>query len=126
LLFSASRQSKGMTLKLTDAITQFADRPGRSGEQLENTTEHIDLGETWGRARRAAIALTSHENKAIGDLLITDIKQILVIRGVDRLRSKDLVSELAEMEYRPRLEWDNGRPTSARAPGRCWITAAAG
>jgi putative DNA primase/helicase len=71
-------------------------------------------GETWGaRARSAAIALASPENdEAVGDLVLLDIKQMFAVRGVDRLRSTDLVSELAQMEHRPWPEWDNGRPMS--------------
>jgi putative DNA primase/helicase len=93
-----------------DIPVELNDRAADNWRQLLAIADLA--GETWSlRARTAAIAVTGLEHdEAIGDLLLFDIKQIFSVRGVDRLRSTDLVSDLAEMEHRQWPEWRNGQP----------------
>jgi putative DNA primase/helicase len=96
-----------------DIPVQLNDRAADNWRQLLAIADLA--GETWSlRARSAAIAMTGIEHdEALGDLLLFDIKLIFSVRGVDRLRSTDLVSQLAEMEHRQWPEWWNGQPMTA-------------
>lgn len=69
-------------------------------------------GADWAeRARCAAVALSVTEHvDDHGQLVLTDIKQIFVSRAVDRLRSIDIVAELAQMEHRQWAEWEQHKP----------------
>jgi putative DNA primase/helicase len=106
----AARDSHLITDPDPDIPVELNDRAADNWRRLLAIADLA--GETWGlRTRSAAIALTGREHEeAVGDLLLLDIKQIYAVGGNDRLRSKDIVSKLAEMEHRPWPEWDNGCP----------------
>jgi hypothetical protein len=70
-------------------------------------------GHWLDRAREAARILSGGE--AVEDTstrvqLLADIHSIFDVRGVDRIRSTELVAALADMEDRPWPEWKNGKP----------------
>jgi putative DNA primase/helicase len=71
-------------------------------------------GAEWAeRARRAAVALSfSEHHEDHGQLALTDIRQIFENRGGDRIRSIDLVADMAQIEHRPWAEWVHLRPIS--------------
>jgi hypothetical protein len=57
------------------------------------------FGSAWGeRARAAAVAFKTGRDEDTGILLLEDIKEIFNTRGVDRIKSQDLVDALREME----------------------------
>lgn len=74
----------------------------------------IAAGGDWPqRAREAARILSGGE--AVEDTsarvqLLADIRTVFAARGVDRIRSTDLVDALVDMEDRPWPEWSKGKP----------------
>jgi hypothetical protein len=97
--------------ELPDALTD------RQQDGAEPLLAIADLaGGEWPRtARRALVELCTEAQAAddsTGKLLLADIRQIFEQRGVDRLPSAELASELAEIETSPWGEWSHGKPLS--------------
>jgi len=72
------------------------------------------------RARSAAMMLSSvtdDDDDSARVMLLGDIKEIFESRGVDRIATPDLLTELHAMEERPWAEWSRGRPMTAQALG---------
>jgi hypothetical protein len=67
-------------------------------------------------ARRALVTLcveAQASDDSIGKLLLSDIREVFESRGVDRLSSAKLTTELATIEAAPWGEWSHGKPISA-------------
>ena len=73
-------------------------------------------GEWPERARRAALYLNggADSSDSVGATLLADLRDLYAAKGTDRLRSKDILDELASMEERPWIEWKRGAPLTAR------------
>ena len=68
-------------------------------------------GEWPERARRVARTFAaSVSDDTYSVVMLGDLSDIFDRRGVDRLHSDDIVSELGAMEDRPWSEWRNGKP----------------
>lgn len=81
-----------------------------------------EVGCKWpSRARRAALTLAGADVEDAGSsavLLLADLHQLFVGRGVDRLSSQDILAELHTMEERPWPEWSRGKPITATGLAR--------
>jgi putative DNA primase/helicase len=70
-------------------------------------------GEWPGRARQAAIKLTSDgadDESSVRVALLSDIRDAFAARNADRLSSEDLVAYLVELDERPWPEFKGGKP----------------
>jgi putative DNA primase/helicase len=91
---------------------------GLNDRAADNWTPLLSIAEVAGgrwpdRAHEAARILSHGE--AVEDTstrvqLLADIHSIFEARGVDRIRSTELVDALADMEDRPWPEWKNAKP----------------
>jgi hypothetical protein len=79
-------------------------------------------GRDWPEAARRALLELCAEAQAfdesIGKLLLSDILQVFVSAGVDRLASVDLVAALSKIETSPWSEWSRGKPLNAAGLAR--------
>lgn len=72
-------------------------------------------GGSWpGLARAAALGLSGEglKDDSIDALLLSDIRDVFLAKGGDRITGKDLIAALVELEDRPWSEWSRGRPMS--------------
>lgn len=97
------------TLQLNDAEpsvpAQLDDRAADCWEPLLAIADAA--GGDWPeKARRAAVALSGagRDDASLGVRLLTDIKGVFTTRGVERIRSVDLVHDLNDIEEAP---WSN-------------------
>ncbi len=78
-----------------------------------------EVGGRWPeRARRAASLLSgagASEDDSVRVQLLSDVRDLFAMSGVDRLRSKEIVSELTRLEGRPWAEWRRGQPITANS-----------
>lgn len=69
------------------------------------------LGGEWSaRARAAALVLentASSSSDSIGEMLLSDVRDIFEARGTERLASEEIAAALARLEERPWAEWGN-------------------
>jgi putative DNA primase/helicase len=78
-------------------------------------------GEWPDKARQAAMAVArvdASDDASTGVKLLTDIHDIFAERGIDRLRSEEIIIALVDMENRPWGEWKAGRPITQRQLAR--------
>jgi putative DNA primase/helicase len=76
-------------------------------------------GEWPSRARGVAeTAEFTKQDQSSRSMVLGDIRDIFVARGVDRLPSAALADALGGMENRPWSEWRNGKPITAAALAR--------
>jgi Protein of unknown function (DUF3631) len=75
-------------------------------------------GGDWpGRARRAAVELSSGEGREDDSMsmrLLADLREVFTATGAERFRTSDLIDRLAEVEESPWGDWF-GKPISAQA-----------
>ncbi|MCI5060689.1 MAG: DUF3631 domain-containing protein [Alphaproteobacteria bacterium] len=68
-------------------------------------------------ARKASLALAYKDDEdegSAGEMLLTDIRLILEERNQSQISTSDLLYYLVEIEERPWMEWNRGKPLSAR------------
>lgn len=77
-------------------------------------------GEWPARARAAAQSFlaTADDDQSARVILLSDIRDVLALRGNDRIASADLVSALIGLEERPWAEWKSGKAISANGLAR--------
>lgn len=94
---------------------------GRTADNWRHLLAIADVaGGDWPeRARKAAEVLSSEDDsRTASELLLSDIRDLFEIKGVDRMFSKDIALELERMEGRPWPEWKGGKPISANQIAR--------
>ena len=89
---------------------------GFAGRRADNWRPLLSIADLAGgnwpeRARAAAVALTQkNAGQTHGVALLSDIREIFAVAGVDRIASGNLARQLGEMESRPWPEWSRGKP----------------
>ncbi len=100
---------------------ELNDRAGDNWEPLL-AIAHVVGGPWPDRIRAAAIVLscdeTADDDATVGVMLLSDAWQIFTDMGVDKLRSKELVAALVELEDRPWPEWRRGNPITPTSISR--------
>jgi putative DNA primase/helicase len=78
------------------------------------------VGEAWpARARKAARALSgAADNESVRVLLLEDLRALFIERGVERLKTSDIIEHLATLEVHPWAEWKRGKPLSPTGMAR--------
>jgi putative DNA primase/helicase len=99
---AAPSMPDGLNDRATDAwepLVAIADRAG---------------GRWPGLARAASLSLSGEgmRDDNIDTLLLSDIRDVFLAKGGDRITGKELVTALNELEDRPWSEWSRGRPMS--------------
>jgi putative DNA primase/helicase len=86
------------------------DRAGDNWEPLLAIADRIGGG-TPARARDAALQLSGERpDDSIGEMVLSDLRDMFIERGVDRLTSKEICAALAEDETRPWHEYRHAKP----------------
>lgn len=97
-----------------DLPSELQDRARDNWRPLASVAE-VAGGEWSTRARRAAAKLTPEgRDLDVSVQLLEDLRDLFEERGVDRLGSRDICSELAEMEERPWPEFKTGKAITPR------------
>lgn len=98
-----------------DLPEELSDRQQDGAEPLLAIADCA--GGDWPSALRSALVALCREAQtddgSIGVQLLTDIRNVLDSREVERISSADLVAALAEIETSPWGEWSKGKPLSA-------------
>lgn len=78
-------------------------------------------GEGWPVCAREAIEAGSdsrNQDQSVGIMLLSDIQNMFVERGVERLTSADLVAGIIAIEGRPWAEWKADKPITTNSLAR--------
>ena len=89
------------------------DRAADAWEPLVAVADRA--GGSWpGLARAASLGLSGEglKDDNIDALLLSDIRDVFLAKGGDRITGKELIAALNELEDRPWSEWSRGRPMS--------------
>lgn len=82
--------------------------------EIDNWTPLFTIAGVCGNEQSAKEAMLSispkDEDDGIGSMILGDIKEIFDTKGVDKIFSQDLVSDLIDFEDRPWSEWKRGKP----------------
>lgn len=94
----------------------------RAQDNWEPLLAIADLaGGIWpSEARRAALGLSGNksDDKSTAEELLSDIRTIFEVEGVDRIGLSELLKRLTEDESAPWQTWNRGKPMTARQLGR--------
>ena len=80
------------------------------------------LGDDWPILAREAMrnleTTDDVDDDGIGPMILSDIREIFMVSGLDRITSQTLVDKLVDMEDRPWPEWRRGSPLTKNSLAR--------